>query len=86
MSDVEEVFSKLEYWDEYYAKSNGQAPIHEWLRSFADLEEFFQRSLFKAPGFTAPDNPVVLHLGSGDSVRYLLTRFAPTLANRIELY
>lgn len=83
MSDVDEALSKPEYWDEHYAKSDGQAPTHEWFRSFADLEEFFQISLFEAPGFTAPDNPVILHLGSGDSVSCPLTYFAPTLANLI---
>jgi hypothetical protein len=83
MSDVEDVLSKPEYWDEHYSKSDGQAPTHEWFRSFADLQEFFQRSLFEAPGFTAPNNPVILHLGSGDSVGCSLAHFAPTLADRI---
>ncbi|KAK3298654.1 S-adenosyl-L-methionine-dependent methyltransferase [Chaetomium fimeti] len=68
MSDVEEALTKPEYWDEHYTKSDGQAPTHEWFRSFADLEEFFQTSLFEAPGRTVADDPVILHLGSGDSV------------------
>ncbi|KAH6651300.1 S-adenosyl-L-methionine-dependent methyltransferase [Chaetomium tenue] len=68
MSAVEEALSTAEYWDKHYSKSDGLTPTHEWFRSFADLEEFFQSPLFEAPESTPPDNPVILHLGSGDSV------------------
>lgn len=57
-----------EYWNDHYAAWNSETPTHEWFRSFTDLESFFQRNLFEAPGLTAEDDPKILHLGSGDSV------------------
>lgn len=83
MSAVEEALSKPEYWDKHYSKSDGQTPTHEWFCSFNDLEEFFQSPFFDAPGFTPPDNPVILHLGSGDSVGCPLAHFTSRLANPI---
>ena len=66
------VLSHAEYWDGRYKSSadvdaHGQA--HEWFRSFASLEPFLREHLFDAPGLAARDEPAVLHLGSGDSVR-----------------
>lgn len=58
-----------EYWDGHYATSSSDNPTHEWYRSYTDLEPFFQKNLIGAPGFTSHDNPRILHLGSGDSVR-----------------
>ncbi|KAK0750660.1 hypothetical protein B0T18DRAFT_437773 [Schizothecium vesticola] len=49
------MLAKSEYWDEYYTKfGHGQEPIHEC-------------SLFDIPGLSGQDNPLILHLGSGDS-------------------
>ena len=59
-----------EFWDEYYTKSgDGQEPVHEWLRSFAELEEFLRPALLDVPGLSGQDSPLIVHLGSGDSVR-----------------
>jgi len=82
MAGDDEALSKPEYWDEHYSKSDGDIPTHEWFRSFADLREFFRRNLFEAPGCSAADDPVILHLGSGDSVSRLfhLPRFLPWLS------
>ncbi|KAK3392877.1 hypothetical protein B0H63DRAFT_498363 [Podospora didyma] len=45
----------------------GDAPTHEWFRTFADLETFFKPSLLDHPGRTAEEDPLILHLGSVDS-------------------
>lgn len=57
-----------DYWDKHYSKSDGEAPTHEWFRSFSELEPFFRNNLFGLQSFKAEDNPLILHLGSGDSV------------------
>ncbi|OAA65303.1 Methyltransferase type 11 [Niveomyces insectorum RCEF 264] len=67
MAENDEVLSRAEFWDERYAKTDGEAPTHEWFRSFDDLEEFFQKVLFQSAGRRPDDNPLILHLGSGDS-------------------
>ena len=73
MTAHDQVLSHASFWDERYSQSDGgSAPTHEWFRSFSDLEPFFQSNLFGVPGLTPPDDPLVLHLGSGDSVRRLL--------------
>lgn len=51
--------SRKEYWDERYRDSDS----HEWFKSFAALEPFFERHLFSA----CDKNSKILHLGSGDS-------------------
>ncbi|KAI4864092.1 S-adenosyl-L-methionine-dependent methyltransferase [Hypoxylon rubiginosum] len=54
-----------DYWDERYSKVGPDQQLHEWFRSFGDLEEFFDRNLFQ---LRAPETaPSILHLGSGDS-------------------
>ncbi|KAI3329725.1 S-adenosyl-L-methionine-dependent methyltransferase [Ustulina deusta] len=53
------------YWDARYDGTLRGEQLHEWFRSFADLEEFFKLSLFQA--YSAESNPRILHLGSGDS-------------------
>ncbi|GAB1313469.1 hypothetical protein MFIFM68171_03679 [Madurella fahalii] len=63
----DQALSHASYWNERYSQSDGSTPTHEWFRSFPDLEPFFERNFFASPGLTAKDNPVVLHLGSGDS-------------------
>lgn len=57
-----------DYWDDRYTETeDGQ--LHEWFRSFNDLDEFFTRHLYDVyPSATVPR---ILHLGSGDSVRAL---------------
>ncbi|KAI9152132.1 EEF1A lysine methyltransferase 4 [Paramyrothecium foliicola] len=67
MSEEDKQLSYAEYWDGRYLESKGDAPVHEWFRSFADLRTFFVRNLFETDGFKPEDNPVILHLGSGDS-------------------
>ncbi|KAL9596060.1 MAG: hypothetical protein Q9219_006046 [cf. Caloplaca sp. 3 TL-2023] len=53
-----------EYWDERYAQVGPTEQVHEWLRSFRDLEPFLNRHLFQPRG---PETaPKILHLGSGD--------------------
>ncbi|EFW99512.1 hypothetical protein CMQ_7880 [Grosmannia clavigera kw1407] len=68
MAENDEVLSHSEFWDERYSQTDGEKPTHEWFRSFNELEEFFQQKLFQAPGRRVEDNPLILHLGSGDSV------------------
>jgi hypothetical protein len=65
----DQALSNPEFWDERYSKSDGTAPTHEWFRSFADLEPFLQKNVFSVSGMKPEDNPAILHLGSGDSVR-----------------
>jgi len=78
------VLAKAEYWDEYYTKSrDGQEPIHEWLQSFAQLEEFLRPALFNIPGLSGQDNPLILHLGSGDSVHKDILFRAPSSPARL---
>jgi len=77
MVSSDQALSHASYWDERYQQSNGSSdPTHEWFRSFADLDPFLQSNLFTVPGLTAPEDPLVLHLGSGDSVRL---SYIPTL-------
>ncbi|KAL7908230.1 hypothetical protein GGI35DRAFT_453654 [Trichoderma velutinum] len=66
--DEEQVLAYSNYWDSGYSKSNGEAPTHEWYRSFSELETFFQDNMFGLPRYKAETNPKILHLGSGDSV------------------
>lgn len=91
-SENDKALSHAEYWDEYYSKSDGAAPTHEWFRSFGDLEQFFQTNFFDADGLTPSDNPHILNLGSGDSVipvelasrgyqRQLCVDFSPTVVD-----
>jgi EEF1A lysine methyltransferase 4 len=55
-----------EYWDERYAEVGPDKQVHEWFRSFSDLEPFLDRYLFQV---RIPETaPRILHLGSGDSV------------------
>ncbi|KAF7509668.1 hypothetical protein GJ744_007539 [Endocarpon pusillum] len=55
-----------EYWDERYAEVGADKQLHEWFRSFSDLEPFLARHLFQRQG---PETALkILHLGSGDSV------------------
>lgn len=55
-----------EYWNERYATVDPDQQLHEWFRTFIELEPFFTRHLFQ----TRPPEtePTILHLGSGDSV------------------
>ena len=57
---------RSEYWDERYAKADGEEPTHEWYRGFSALEPFFEKYLFIPR--KAEAGPRILHLGSGDSV------------------
>ncbi|KAL8921898.1 MAG: hypothetical protein Q9208_005502 [Pyrenodesmia sp. 3 TL-2023] len=67
MSDAEtRRLAHPEYWDDRYAEKAGpDQRVHEWLRSFDDLEPFLDRHLFQV---RRPETaPKILHLGSGDS-------------------
>ncbi|KAJ6551639.1 S-adenosyl-L-methionine-dependent methyltransferase [Mycena capillaripes] len=56
----------VEYWENYYAKSDGQKATHEWLRSWSDIKPFLSAKFFD--NRPPVSNPRILHLGSGDSV------------------
>lgn len=58
--------SEPEFWNERYNKSDGENPTHEWFKTFAALEPYFEKHLFAAR--PAAVNPRIMHLGSGDSV------------------
>ncbi|OAP59320.1 hypothetical protein AYL99_06618 [Fonsecaea erecta] len=66
MSEAElKRLARSEYWDERYAKVGPDEQVHEWFRTFNDLEPFLDRHLFQV---RAPETaPTILHLGSGDS-------------------
>jgi EEF1A lysine methyltransferase 4 len=67
MTEAEaERLAHASYWDERYSEVGSDGNVHEWFRSFEDLEPFFETNLFKA--FPAESSPKILHLGSGDSV------------------
>ena len=58
--------AQREYWDERYNKVSPDEQVHEWFRSFNDLLPFLDRHLFQIRG--PKTAPMILHLGSGDSV------------------
>lgn len=68
MASEEELLELIEpgYWDNRYDGTLPGEQLHEWFRSFADLEDFLNTSLLQA--YSAESNPRILHLGSGDSV------------------
>lgn len=51
-------------WDAKYAHGEG----HEWYRTYEDLEAFFQTHFYDNHRVSPKADPLVLHLGSGDSV------------------
>ncbi|KAK0648098.1 S-adenosyl-L-methionine-dependent methyltransferase [Cercophora newfieldiana] len=63
----DKVLSHATFWDQQYLQSDGSVPTHEWYRSFLTLEPFFALNLFNSEGFAPQDEPLLLHLGSGDS-------------------
>lgn len=65
VSDEARALSRPDYWDGKYARREG----HEWYRTFEDLESFFQATLFENVRVSPKADPLILHLGSGDSVR-----------------
>ncbi|KAI1640845.1 S-adenosyl-L-methionine-dependent methyltransferase [Biscogniauxia mediterranea] len=66
MADKElERLAHADYWDERYAEAGPDRRVHEWFRSFGDLEGFFEKHLFRPRG--PQTGPRILHLGSGDS-------------------
>jgi hypothetical protein len=80
MSSSEEAraLARAEFWDERYAKADGDKPTHEWFRAFDALQPFFQKHLFDARG-AGGKSQRVLHLGSGDSVRGSLCKICTAL-------
>jgi hypothetical protein len=69
-----------EFWDERYAKAEGNKPTHEWFRAFDDLEPFFKKHLFDKTKDEGKDGKI-LHLGSGDSVGFPITKVKNTNFN-----
>lgn len=69
MSSLKEAqaLARSEFWDDRYAKADGDKPTHEWFRGFDALEHFFEKHLFSVRGAEGKGQRV-LHLGSGDSV------------------
>ncbi|KAE8870876.1 hypothetical protein P3342_004054 [Pyrenophora teres f. teres] len=61
-----QALGRAEFWDERYAKADGDKPTHEWFRAFSALEPFFEKRFFSARA-EAGKGQRVLHLGSGDS-------------------
>jgi hypothetical protein len=69
LSEAEEL-SFASFWDKRYDiagedLSNDQ-PTHEWFRGFDSLKPWLAKHLFTP--HPAERNPLILHLGSGDSV------------------
>lgn len=64
-----QALGRSEFWDDRYAKADGETPTHEWFRGFDALEPFFEKHLFSARGEEGKGQKVV-HLGSGDSVGF----------------
>jgi EEF1A lysine methyltransferase 4 len=63
------------YWDNKYCRhfdenatddQGVERPSHEWLGSYKELEPFFRTHLMRV--FRVDDDPLILHLGSGDSL------------------
>lgn len=59
-----------EYWDERYGEVGPDRQVHEWFRSYNDLEPFLTQYLFNV--YSPEADPRIVHLGSGDSVRNYL--------------
>ena len=55
-----------DYWDTRYTEVGPDKQVHEWFRSYDELAPFLNRHLFQPKGPVT--NPLILHLGSGDSV------------------
>jgi hypothetical protein len=66
-SEEAQALGRSDFWDERYAKADGDKPTHEWFRAFDALEPFFEKYLFEARGDDGKSSRV-MHLGSGDSV------------------
>lgn len=73
--EEDQALSRAEYWDGRYQDSRDEAQVHEWFRGFSDLQPFFEKNLFTVQPLRPEDNPFILHLGSGDSVRALPITF-----------
>lgn len=58
-----------QYWDAHYVDGDGATPTHEWFRSYEDLSPFLTTHLLEAEGCKPEDKPLILHIGTGDSVR-----------------
>lgn len=71
MADHDAALSSAGYWDKYYLPGGeGEAPTPAWFRSFEEIQEFVRRNLIQAQGRTPADNPWIVHIGSGNSVRF----------------
>ena len=65
-----------DFWDAKYVVGDGIEPTHEWFGA-TSVQKLFERNLFSTPPFRPEDDPLILHLGSGDSVRALYTSHGP---------
>jgi hypothetical protein len=63
-----EELSSASFWDARYAAADSanDQPTHEWLHNFDSLKPWLSKHLFSR--YPAEVNPVILHLGCGDSV------------------
>ncbi|KAI0137440.1 S-adenosyl-L-methionine-dependent methyltransferase [Xylariales sp. AK1849] len=66
MADSESAqMRNAEYWDTRYQETEPDKQLHEWFRSYEQLEKFFTETIY---AWSAPETaPKILHLGSGDS-------------------
>lgn len=55
-----------DYWDGRYVETAPDAQLHEWYRSYDQLDHFFTEAIFTSK--PPETKPTILHLGSGDSV------------------
>jgi hypothetical protein len=68
-SEEAQALGRSEFWDERYAKADGDKPTHEWFRGFDALEPFFEKYLLEERGVNGKSERM-LHCGSGDSVGF----------------
>lgn len=66
--EEDQALSHPEFWDARYVEGDGETPTHEWFRSYDELSGFLSTHLIEAEGFKPEDDPLILHLGTGDSV------------------
>lgn len=74
-SEEAQALGRSEFWDERYAKADGDKPTHEWFRGFDALEPFFEKYLFEERGVNGKSERM-LHCGSGDSVGFFFHVFS----------
>jgi hypothetical protein len=69
MTSPKDEIVQAQFWDSKYVNSNGDEPTHEWFGA-SSVQKLFQQNLFDVPGLKPENDPLILHLGSGDSVSH----------------